>query len=717
MKHYLLLFATLIGLSLSACSSDPAVVETPEEPTPEGPTPSISLILGEVTPNSITISYSTSNADQAAMLALRAEKTVPTAEEVLEQGVELTISENTHSVTLDELAAATEYKIYAAAANAEKSTMREISVTTLEAEEEKPTLPEAEHISLVETSTTSFSYAVEVESGVSYLHTYLEGWLFEYLLAQRYQTDGAEFEMDVFLKQCLIDYGFVATDSSNYTWAAGDPNDYRSPYFATILGGQPYYVLFAPTNPEGSDFWGTAEVLHLTTEPGGDSEQSLGLKTENLTADNITVRMECPRSVLYFFYELWTTSSVENMKQKSGIEGMKQALFEYGYAVQNTYTDSWGAKPNTSYTLCILGVDVSGDTFYQEQEYTTLELVPHVDVSLRPYERELMGYHAYDTFELTVVPYNFYEQVLDPATMRYLFAPVEEVNEALATAGLTLESYAENPTAEGTAALDAMLRALPAIEQDMIKQYGYISNLITNLEADSEYCYLALVPWREGYKAGYSVYATEPQYGGDEPTDAYKAFLGEWVVSGQSSEDYYTRVNYTIRFEQLVSNRSYKVYGWSASEIAEEFPFEARFHPETGRITIESIQQLGTKEIDGYEYMVLVTGMTSAGGYLSPHGGFSGTIYEGRCDGNHLSMFPGMFIYGGYEFNFDSLGYSAYYGGEYYAFEGDEYPLVNFTIDRPTTAKRSTAKHQAGEVARRSGALESTRGLVLHPMQ
>lgn len=714
MKHYLLLLAAMLGLTLSACSD--SGVDTTEEPTPELPSPSISLILGEVTENSISLEYSTTNADKAALIALRAEKGAPTAEQVLSEGRELIIGEGLQSLTIEELAAATEYVIYAAAMNEKEAVLRSISATTLEEEPEKPVLPAAEHISLVETTNQSFSYAVEVESGVSYMHTYLEGWLFEYLLAQRYMTDGAEFEMDVFLKQCLIDFGFVATDSSNYTWAAGDPNDYRSPYFATIVGGQPYYVLFAPSNPEGSDFWGTAEVLHLTTEPAGESMDSLTLKTEQLTAENIVIRMEAARSVEFFFYELWTTESVENMKAKSGIEGMKQALIEYGWAVQNTYTDSWGVNPDTSYTLCILGIDTSGDLFYQEQEYTSLELVPHVEVTLRPYERELNGYHAYDTFELTVVPYNFYEQVLDPATMRYLFAPQSEVTEALASAGLSLEEYAANPTNEGTAALDVMLRNLPALEQDMISNYGYISNLLTNLEPAGEYCYMMLVPWREGYKVGYAVHATEAQYGGDEPTDAYKAYLGEWIVAGQSSEDYYTRASYTIRFEELVSNRGYKVYGWSASDIAEEFPFEARFHPETGKISIESIQQLGVKEIEGYEYQVLLTGMTSAGGYLSPHGGFSGIIYEGRCDGTHLSMFPGMFSYGGYQFNFNSLAYSAYYGGEFYAFEGDEYPLVNFSVDRSTTPAIA-ARHHAGAVARRTGAAKSTPNLLLQPLR
>lgn len=686
MKHKILLaLIAAFGLLFAACSDSPT--EQPEQPAPELPTPSISLILGEVTASTVELEYIVTNATEAALLCLPANQTAPTELQLLEMGTPLTPSGEKLSQKIESLTPETDYTLYAVAKNqaGEYGRIRTLSFTTLEFKEDL-LFPEATHIASVSADKMSFTYAVSCDSEEDYyMHTYLEGWLFEYLLMQRYMTDGEEFEMDVFLKQCLADYGFHTQGSAEHTWCAGDPNDARAPFFATIVGGKSYYVLYAPINAAANDFLGEAEVITLMTEPAGESDNSLYIQEEALSSQSITVRMECARGIRFFFYNLFETEQVESYKGQHGIEGMKDYLYEYGYAVANTYTDSWTINPSTSYTLCVLGVDTSGDTFYQEQVYESPELIPTVSVTLRPYERELMGFHAYDTFELTVYPWNFYDEQINPAKIRHLFATRSEVEAALGS--LTLAELAEDPSEEHIALLDSLLENLSEEVQAMISDYGYISSLMAELEPDTEYCYLAVFPWRDGWKVGYAVKATEPFYGGDEATDAYKAYLGEWVVVGQSSEDYYTRDSYHIRFEELVSNRSYKVFGWSKSVLGEEFPFEARFHPETGKISIESIQQLGRMVIGEYEYVIVFTGMTSAGGSITPHGGYSGVVYEGRCDGTHLSMFPAMFQYNGYDYNFVSMAYSAYYYGDFYAMDGDEYPIVNFTVDRPTTAQ------------------------------
>lgn len=708
MKNKLLhfLFAAM-SLLLTACSDSPT--DTPEPvdpPAPENPKAAISLILGEVTAESVALEYSTTNAVAAAVLCLPASQSEPSELHIMDMGIALEITTERQSLLIEGLTEQTDYTIYALAKNeqGEFGSLKTIDFTTLEYTPELPNIPEASHIKVLEHTKTSFSYSITPDQEEDYyMHTYLEGWLFEYLLAQNYMTNGEEFEMDVFLKQCLADYGFFAQSSSEYTWTAGDPNDTRSPFFAPIVGGKEYYALYAPINADANDFLGPAEAVILTTEPAGESMSKLLLTTESLTAQGVMIRMEVTRGVKFFFYDLYPTEQVEGHKAEVGIEGMKDYLYEYGWAVANTYTDSWMLNPATSYTLCILGVDVDGDTFYQEMVLESPELIPSVSVTLRPYERELQGFHAYDTFELTVYPWNFYEEDIDPAEVRHLFAPQSEVEAALGS--LTLAELAENPTEENIALLNPLLENLSGEVQTMFSEYGYISSLLTELEADTEYCYLTIIPWRDSYRIGYAVQATEPQYGGDPATDAYKAYLGEWVISGQSSEDFYTRKSITIRFEELVSNRNYKVYGWSESILGEEFPFEARFHPETGKISIESIQQLGRMVIGEYEYVVVFTGMTTAGGELTPHGGYSGMVYEGRCDGNHLSMFPSTFQYNGYDYNFMSMAYSLYYGGYFFAMDGDEYPIVNFSIDRPTETRQAQSK-QAARIGSRREALQ-----------
>lgn len=704
MKNRLLhLFIATITLFSVACSDSSTDSSEPVNPPgPENPKASISLILGEVKAQSVTLEYSTANATEASILCLPASQKEPSEQHIMNMGIALEISTERKTLQIEELNEQTDYTIYAVAKNeqGEYSALKTIDFTTPEYTPELPIGPEAIHISVLESTKTSFTYSVKPEQEEEYyMHTYLEGWLFEYLLAQSYMTNGEEFEMDVFLKQCLIDYGFHAQSSSDYTWSAGDPNDTRSPFFATIMGGKEYYILYAPINADGNDFLGSAELTQVTTEPAGDSSSKLLLSEESLSAQGVTIRMEATRGVKFFFYDLYPTDQVEGHKAQHGIEGMKDYLYEYGWAVANTYTDSWTIDPSTSYTLCILGVDANGDTFYQEMVVESPELIPTVSVTLRPYERELMGLHAYDTFELTVYPWNFYDEAIDVSKVRHLFATRSEVEAALGA--LTLKEFAENPTEERIALLDPLLEYLSEEVQAMMYDYGYISSLLGNLEPETEYCYLSIIPWRDGYKVGYAVEATEPKYGGDAATDAYKAYLGEWVIAGQSSEDYYTRKSLTIRFEELVSNRSYKVYGWSESVLGEEFPFEVRFHPETGKISIESIQQLGRMVIGEYEYVVVFTGMTTAGGEITPHGGYSGVVYEGRCDGTHLSMFPGMFQYNGYDYNFMSMAYSLYYGGYFYAMDGDEYPLVNFTIDRPTRALQTQSKSAARVGSRR----------------
>lgn len=694
---FLHLLLVAMGFLLASCSE--SSTDSNEPPTPPAPEKaSISLILGEVTGTTAVLDYTTTNASEAAALCLPASQTEPEIVHIMEMGQALKISEEQESLLFEGLKGNTEYKIYAVAKNSdgEFCSVKSLEFTTLV---DRPDMPDATHISLVETSKTSFTYAIEVEDGSPYyLHTYLEGWLFEYLLMQNYMTNGEEFEMDVFLKQCLADYGLFTMGSSEHNWSAGDPNETRNPFFAAIVGGKEYYALYAPINAEANVFLGDAEVISFSTEPTGESTSKILLTTESLSAQGVSIRMEMTRGVRFFFYDLYPTEQVETRKAEQGIEGMKDYLYEYGWAVANTYTDGWTINPATSYTLCVMGVDNDGDTFYQELVVESPELIPSVSVTLRPYERELQGFHAYDTFELTVYPWNFYDEMIDPSKVRHLFARQSEVEAALGS--LTLAELAENPTEENIALLNPLLENLSAEIEAMFNEYGYISSLLTELEADTEYCYLTIVPWRDTYRVGYTVQATEPLYGGDTPTDAYKAYLGEWVITGQSSEDYFTRETLTIRFEELVSNRNYKVYGWSNSVLGEEFPFEARFHPETGKISIESIQQLGRMIVGEYEYVVVFTGMTTAGGELTPHGGYSGVVYEGRCDGTHLSMFPSMFQYNGYDYSFMSMAYSLYYGGYFFAMDGDEFPLVNFTIDRPTQTTAHAAAKEAGKIAK-----------------
>lgn len=176
-------------------------------------------------------------------------------------------------------------------------------------------------------------------------------------------------------------------------------------------------------------------------------------------------------------------------------------------------------------------------------------------------------------------------------------------------------------------------------------------------------------------------------------SDGYKAFLGNWTVLGQTTADWSTYENYNLRIEELTPNRSFKVYGWSKSAISQELPFVMRYHPETGKISVDGPQVLGKKTVDGKEMDVVFTGKMYASGYddLVLVLGYNGPIYTGTLTGDHLSMFGEMIKIGGRDKEFMSMNYILQYEDDNYFVEGDEYDLVYFRINR-AAASAAAAK-------------------------
>lgn len=665
-----------VALMGSACSDDKT---TPEEPTPpvvEGPT--ISLEIAEVGEESVTLNVKTTNATRAALFALPAEEEQPDNATIFGFGEEISPSDEPQQHTLENLLPERDYRVYALAADydGKYSELQTVEFTTKVS---------TKMLRRGETTKRSFSYEVvlpEEQAGAYYLHTYFPAEIFDYQLRQSQMVDGEEFDYDIFVKNILASYGFLDQGSKTISWSAGDPNEYYTPYVATIVGGKRYYAMMALTNSEGTDFQSEVSVVDLTTLPAGESTERLNILVEEASTSNIRVRMECPENVVFFFYNLVTKASWDEKKGSVGEEGMKDYLYEYGWSAANTYTDGWSVNHSTEYMLGIMGVDVNGDSFLMENPITSEGVTPTIEITLKAYERDLLGLHAYDTFYVEVVPYYFDSLEVD---MWAIFDEKGRVDEAMQAAGTTLEEFAANPTMELIEKLGDFIEPLPKEEYDILTQNGYLTGLYDNFTPDTEYCYLLVIPNREKLYCGYTTARTEPLYGGGEPTEAYSAFLGEWTVLGQTTEDYSTRKSYTLRIEPLTVNRSYKVYGWSMGNISQEFPFEARFNPEKNRMVIEGSQMLGIKEIEGEEHIIVLNGYFSYSGELGMLAGYDGPFYEARCDGSHLSMFPAFFYYNGGGYEFKTIGYSSLINGNYFTVEGEEYNLVNFTIDRPTT--------------------------------
>uniref|UniRef100_UPI004056DE2E hypothetical protein n=1 Tax=Alistipes sp. TaxID=1872444 RepID=UPI004056DE2E len=675
LKSFFLTLLSAVALMGSACSDDKTTPEEPKPPVMEEPT--IRLEIAEVGEESVTLNVMTANATRAALLSLPAEEEQPDNATIFGFGKEITPTEEAQQVTLENLLPEREYRIYALAADNE-GVYGELQTV------EFTTQVSTKMLRRGETTKRGFSYEVvlpEEQTGAHYLHTYFPAETFDYQLRQSQMSDGEEFDYDIFVKNILASYGFMDQGSKTISWSAGDPNEYYTPYVATIVGGKRYYAMMALINEEGTDFLSEASVVDLTTLPAGESPEELNVMFEEVSTFHIRARMECPENVIFYFYNLVTKASWDEKKASVGLDGMKDYLYEYGWSAANTYTDAWSVNYGTEYMLGIMGVDLNGDTFLMEAPVSSENVTPQIDITLKPYERDLLGLHAYDTFYVDVVPYYF--DSMD-VPMWAIFDERERVDEAMKAAGTTLEEFAANPTMELIEKLGSFIESLPEEEHDMLVENGYLTGLYDNFEPDTEYCYLLVIPNRNELYCGYKTARTEAKYGGGEPSEAYSAFLGEWTVLGQTTEDYYTRKSYTLRIEPLTVNRSYKIYGWSMGGISQEYPFEARFLPEKNRIAIEGAQMLGVKEIEGEEHIIVLNGYFSYSGELGMLGGYDGTFYEARCDGSHLSLFPQLFYYGGTTYEFKTIGYTSLINGNYFTIEGEEYNLVNFTIDRPT---------------------------------
>lgn len=682
MKKFFYSTLLLIATFAVSCSESEKGMDNPEPPqppTPEQIIPQVSIELGEVTNHSVEFTITSKDAVVVSFLCQPYEEATPSLSEIFAKGIAYTPTDEPEKLIIDELKYSTTYAIYVAGEReGVYSDSASAMFTTL-----NPSLPDVTALSCIETTNKSITYGVSVNEEDSYLHTYIEGWYFDYMLAMQLEQQGSEFDINLFIQQMLVDWGFLDKGPKEHKWAAGDNNDYRAPYIATIIGGQKYYALFSRATSDGSNLIGTPEALAMETLPAGSSTASINVVIEDLQPKYLRLRLECPENVRFFFYNLWTSSSVEPIREEYGEDGMKSIVYEYGFVAANTYTDAWEVAAETDYTLAIMGADLYGDIFYQEMEITTPELLPSIAVDMRTYEREAQGYHAYDTFEITMTPKDFKNEI-DPSQIRYILMSEEELSAKLSAQGSTIDEFVSSPSSELMAAFGEELKTLSDEELKMFRERGTIVSIYTGMQPQTTYCYIPLIPFGDGtYCATVARATTEQAYVEEESSEAYKAYLGDWELKGISSEDYYTRQSITIRFEEYVPNRSYKIYGWSMGEISQQYPFEARFDTETGTIFIDGGQVVGTIDKEGTQHDIMVIPLISYYGQLGPFYGYTKNVYELRINGTHLSAFPAIISYGGYEQEISGLCYYTCLNDELYYVEGEEYPIVNFTIDRP----------------------------------
>ena len=687
MKRFIYSLLSILMLSMVSCK-DP-------QPTPEvqDPKPEITITKGEVTESQIEFFLSAKDADEVAYYFVETTDEVPVIkiEALFEIGEVFAASEEPVSYVMEGLKPESEYTVYAAASKEGKyfSEMQTLAITTAE----KPGI-----LQLVSKSKKGFTYSINVEPGQQYIHTYLEGWYFEYYLASSRDQEGDEFDESVFVWNLLADHGILSESSQEFEWYTGKEHPVRGDV-AYMVPGTHYYVLAALWD-EDLGGWTEAPVVGVVKldEPG-KSDKTVNCTVDGISPYHVSIRMEMDgEQVSFMMWDFFEKSQYKAFVAENGVEGIMAYVAEYslgkGQAKTNTYTDTWTVDPGTSYILCLYGVDHNGDEFYTELDVAVPMPDAKLYLSMKPYEREMEGYNTYNTLKVEATYADFVN--LDYASSAFILAggPVEK-----ATFDAMVEAAGLSGSLEELEAQGEMLYALgvanfglnPASVDDEIltalNNRGFFNKIYTDLTPDTEYIYMVMAHYDGQMMCRLVSAKTDPAPVDVTESEAYKAFLGNWDVTGMDTQNWDNKNQKTfhLTIDRLTSNRSYKIYGWSTGTLGDEFPFEAGFDEASGKMTISTPQTLGEVEIEGKIYEVRFVG--KARNKYDPDNfmvlyDYEGLAYKVTMNEPYLHFNSESFQYAGEWMDFKSLSYVYYDKETKEYFKAEPYDLTQFQVKR-----------------------------------
>ena len=685
MKRFIYIILTILVLNMIACSQPEPQVERLE----------ITIAEGMVTENQIEFFLSAIGADEVAYYFMETTDEVPllTLDGLFSGENVYAASSEPVSFVMDNLKPETEYTVYAAASKEGKffSAIKSLSITTSE---------KAKLLQFHSKSKTGFSYKINSEEGQQYYHTYLEGWFFEYSYESTKYTEGDEFDTKVFVWNLLAEYGEVAEAPQVIDWYTGKDNTARGDY-AYLVPGMKYYVLASRFDETTDEGWvGNPEVIEIILDAPGDSDKTVDCSVYSLSPYSVSIRMEMnPGDVSFYMYDFFEKSQYKSYVSEKGIEGIMAYVSEYslgkGQAKLNTYTDTWAVNPGSAYMLCLYGVDHNGDEFYTELEVKVPMPEAKIHLGMEPYERELEGYNTYNTLKVEATYADFVN--LDYETSAFFLAggPVAKATfdamvEGAGLSGTLEELEAQGETLYALAQANLGLNPVAADEEILatLKERDFFTKIYTDLEPDTEYIYMVMAHYDDNMMCRLVTAKTDPVPVDVVESEAYKAFLGNWDVTGQNTSSYSNSdlITFNLTIERLTSNRSYKVYGWSSTDnIGQNFPFEAGFDETSGKMTVSTPQHLGEIEYEGNIYEVHFVG--KAYNKYDPDNlmilyDYEGLAYKVTMNNPYLHFNSEFFQYAGEWKEFKSLSYVFYdkETKEYYNVE--PYDIVNFQTSR-----------------------------------
>ena len=537
-----------VGLSVFAAGCTESKTDDPQPVTP----PTVAVELGRVTETEIEIKLSAKDADRMAYYVVEATDaaTTPDAATVFELGESSQAFETPESFEILDLKSGTAYTVYAAAGKGDTYS----EVASVDATTEVPVVHEL--ITDVQASGLSVSYNIDLQEGNICYHAYIEKWYYDLALMIAMQTAGPEFDKNAFMYNLLSEIGVPCEVSGQFVWTAGE--DHPTRRTVSLTPGKDYYVIAASFVNES---WsGEPSLIPFTMpESKGASAEDIDISIDDLTTESVTLRMACDETkIAFFFYDLYEKSQFDAFKAEKGERGMMDYLFEYndGNVSGNTYTDKWIVDSGKSYVLALYGVDYNGCEIYKEFQVDVPVPTPVLALDIIPYDRELQGYHDYDTFLMSFEPLYFtnelnvdrmfcsvmpMEKAMFDEYMGMFFglsgASLSDIEQLLSQQEYFYMFYSYMSTFYVNPIYDDA-------EIDSLTKNGYFERVFTGLNADTEYVFIAIAFDGETPVIRLASARTAAYPESTEASDGYKAFLGNWTVLGQTTADWTSYENY-----------------------------------------------------------------------------------------------------------------------------------------------------------------------------
>lgn len=680
MKRILYVFIMAFAALVSGC----------KQPDPVVPAPEVNITEGVATPEQLEFYVSATQADEIAFVCVETtdEVKVYKAEALFAEGEVFAATEEPVPHTVSGLTPETEYTIYVAAMKDDGtakyySAVKELVMTT----GVNPAM-----LQFISASKTGFSYKIAVEENQTYFHGYLPAWSFEYQYEMAKLTEGPDFDAGIFVRNLLVTSGVYGQSTQTVNWFAGQADE-TTGHVAYLVPGEKYYAMLALWDEE-NEMWNmdeNPEIIEIEMTAPGESTESVTCTLDKLEPTSVNVRMECDESkVNFFLYDLYPLDQYEHYVAEYGIEDIINILSQQGYPASNTYTDTWTVEPGKSYMHCLYGVDYNGDVFYQNFQIDVPMPEAQLLLTMAPYERELNNYNTYNTLRVAAEFKDFVDLAYEECVFYLPGGPVEKTtfDAAMEAAGLSGSLEELQANGEMMYALGQSYFGMNPIYVDeealaQLNERGTFEKVFTGLNPDTEYVYMVIALYGEQVMCRLVSAKTDPEPQNVEESEAYQAYLGNWSLTGQGTDDWSTYHTYNLRFERLTSNRSFKVYGWSSQKVGEDFPFEAAFDPQTGKISISTPQILGSVEIDGKEYEVRFVGKTwEYADDLIALPDHEGVAYTGSIRDNYLHLLSEYFEYAGEYKEYWSMSYVLYDAQTREYLSIDPYDLIYFQTKR-----------------------------------